>query len=274
MAINVAKKYSDKVIERNKLKAITGKGENTDYKWDGVKSVTVYSIPTVAMGDYTRSGTSRYGTPTELQDTTQEMIITQDKSFSITVDAGNNNEQMMIKKSGQILARQTDEVLTPLIDTYKISTWCAKSGIQSSTALNLTKTNVYESFLAGQEKLDEALVPQAGRVCYLKPSVYNMFKLDPSFTKSCDIAQNMLAKGQVGDVDGVAMFKAPTNYFPAKTEFVLLHPCCSITPMKLKDYKVHENPPGINGMLIEGRVIFDSFVFDTLVKNIYKHMSV
>lgn len=274
MAINVAKKFSEKVVERYKIKAITGKGESNEYKWDGVKSVTVYSIPTVPLVNYTRSGSSRYGTPTELEDTIQEMIVTQDKSYSITVDTGNNDEQLNIKKSGQILARQTDEVITPELDKYKFATWCAKVGIQSSVATNITQSNAYTSFLAGQEKLDDANVPMTGRLCYAKPSYINLLKLDPNFIKASELAQNMLIKGQVGEVDGVPIIKAPTSYFPLKTEFILIYPGCSITPVKLKDYKVHQNPPGINGMLIEFRIIFDSFVFDTLVKGIYKHMSV
>ena len=113
MAINKATTYSKKVVERFQQKSLTDKGLNKDYDWTGVATVTAYSIPTVPMGDYTRTGSSRYGTPTELQDTKQDMTLTKDRAFTLTVDRGNNNEQMMIKESGKVLARQIDEVIKP-----------------------------------------------------------------------------------------------------------------------------------------------------------------
>ena len=42
--------------------------------------------------------------------------------------------------------------------------------------------------------------------------------------------------------------------------------------MKLEEYKTHDNPPGINGKLIEGRVLYDCFVFETKKGAICKHM--
>lgn len=275
MAINLASKYSDKVVERFSQKALTDKGLNKDYDWTGVKTVTVYSIPTVAMGDYTRTGKDRYGAPTELEDTKQDLTITKDRSFSITIDKGNNSEQMGIKEAGKVLARQIDEVITPEIDTYRLNVWATATNTQTTgEAATVDKTNAYTLLLTAQEKLDEALVPAEGRLLYCTPAYYNLLKLDPNFIKASDIAQNMLIKGQVGEIDGVAVIKVPTTKMPAKTPFILIHPSCSCSPMKLEDYKTHDNPPGINGKLIEGRVIYDCFVFDTKGKAICKHMTV
>lgn len=273
MAINVASKYSSKVVERNKKKSVTEKGLNNDYDWAGVKTVTVYSIPTSPLVDYTRTGTSRYGTPVEVQDTKQDMTLTKDRSFSLTVDAGNEGETMNTKKAGQILARQNDEVLTPELDTYRLGVWAAKAGISTTgTATVVDKTNAYSLFLVAQEKLDEALVPEEGRLLYCTSAFINLIKLDGNFIKPSELAQNMLIKNQVGEIDGVAIIKVPSSRMPLKTPFILIHPSCSCSPMKLNDCKIHTNPPGINGVLIEGRYIFDCFVFDTLVGNICKHM--
>lgn len=275
MAINLASKYSDKVVERFTQKALTDKGLNKDYDWTGVKTVTVYSIPTVAMNDYTRTGSSRYGAPTELEDTKQDLTITKDRSFSITIDKGNNSEQMGIKEAGKVLARQIDEVITPEIDTYRLNKWATATNTQTTgSATAVTKENAYTLLLTAQEKLDEALVPTEGRLLYCTPAYYNLIKLDGNFIKASEIAQNMLKNGQVGEVDGVAIIKVPTNKMPSKTPFILIHPSCSCSPVKLSDYKIHDNPPGINGKLIEGRIIYDCFVFNTKGKAICKHMVV
>ena len=65
---NVAQKYERKVDERFKLKELTGSGLNTDYNWEGVDTIKVYNINTVSLNDYSKSGTSRYGSPDELGD--------------------------------------------------------------------------------------------------------------------------------------------------------------------------------------------------------------
>jgi len=86
MSINYAQKYSEKVDERFTLASFTEAIVNQDYDWLGVEAIKVYSIPTVAVNDYTLSGSNRYGTPTELQNSLQTMVISQDKSFTFTID--------------------------------------------------------------------------------------------------------------------------------------------------------------------------------------------
>lgn len=66
MAVNLATKYSAKVDEAIKNGALSQPSVNNDYDFIGVKTVKVYSFDPVAMNDYTRSGSNRYGTPQEL----------------------------------------------------------------------------------------------------------------------------------------------------------------------------------------------------------------
>ena len=62
MAINYAAKYSPKVDERFKQKSLSKAFTNNDYDFQGTDTVKVFSIPTVAMNDYTATGVNRYGT--------------------------------------------------------------------------------------------------------------------------------------------------------------------------------------------------------------------
>ena len=41
------------------------------------------------------------------------------------------------------------------------------------------------------------------------------------------------------------------------------------SPVKLADYKIHENPQGINGWLVEGRIYYDAFVLKNKKAAIY-----
>ena len=63
---------------------MTSAAVNNDYDFVGVKTVNVYSVPTAEMNDYSVSGTSRYGTPQEIENTVQEMTMTRDRSFLLT----------------------------------------------------------------------------------------------------------------------------------------------------------------------------------------------
>ena len=47
---------------------------------------------------------------------------------------------------------------------------------------------------------------------------------------------------------------------PANVVFMILHKKSVISPMKIKDFKGHVDPPGLSGDLIEFRMMYDAFV--------------
>lgn len=276
MAVNLASKYSGKVDERFKLKSLTEAAVHQEYEWNGVNAVNVYSIATSAMGNYARTGANRYGTPAELDDTVANYTLSRDRAFTFSIDKGNREDSQMVREAGKALARQNDEVVVPEIDVYRLTKWVAAAGANSGrpTATNITASNAYSSFLTATEYLDENKVPTEGRICFATPKFYNFLKLDPTFLKASDIGQKMLINGQVGEVDGVKIIKVPSSYFPAKTPFVITHKSVMCAPKKLQEYKIHENPPGINGNLVEGRIYYDAFVLDAKKKGVYAWLEV
>lgn len=273
MAINLASKYSDKVDERFSLLSLTENiGLNKDYDWNGVKTITVYSVDTAPMANYTRTGTARYGTAAELGDTKVDYTLSKDRSFTYTIDRGNATEQLMIKKAGSSLSRQIKEVVVPEVDIYRIATWSAAAISNSHTATEATTaSNAYIQFLTAQAVLDDDKVPMTGRICFVTPAYHNFIKQDSTFVQASDMAQKMLINGQVGEIDGVRIIKAPSSYFPANHSFILMHPSVSVAPKKLEDYKTHDNPPGISGWLVEGREIYDCFVLEAKKNGLYAH---
>ena len=98
MAINLASKYEDKILQEFTHASFMKNNVSNEYDLTGVRSLTIYTPVTVDLNDYDRTATAnRFGTPTEMQDTVQELTMTQDKGFAITIDRGNNSDQMMIK---------------------------------------------------------------------------------------------------------------------------------------------------------------------------------
>ena len=263
MAVNYAAKYSQQVDERFKLGALTSSLVNYAFEWLGVSTVKVYSMPTAAMGDYTTEGASRYGTPEELGNEVQEMTLAKDRAFTFTIDKKSEDDTMGTMEAGAALRRQIDEVVIPEIDTYRISKLVA--GADAGNIVKdaaVTKANAYEKFLAVQEILDNKKVPTGGRICICTPGYYNMLKLDEAFTKKGDMATQIAINGLVGEVDGVYFVKAPKSYFPEKVNFIITNPIVMPSPIKLAEYKIHDDAPGISGYLVEGRVRYDAFVLN------------
>jgi len=275
MAVNLAEKYASKVDERFKLKSLTEPFINHDYTWEGVKTLHVYSIPTVALNDYDRTATSnRYGSPAELEDTVADYTLSQDKGFTFIIDKGNNVDSMNVRGAGKALQREIDEVIVPTKDAYrlrKIAAGAVANGGFASASINAS--NAYAKFLDGQKYLDNNKVPLAGRVAAVSATFYTYIKQDSTFIKSGDMSQKMLVNGQVGEIDGVKLIKVPDSYLPTNCSFIITHPSVTVAADKLAEYKVHDNPPGINGNLVEGRVYYDAFVLDAKKKGAYAHFT-
>ena len=105
-------------------------------------------------------------------------------------------------------------------------------------------------------------------------SFYKFIKEDASFIKNGDMSQEMLIKGQVGTIDGIPIVAVPSSYLPEGVDFIITNKSATTSPVKLSEYKIHDNPPGINGWLIEGRVYYDAFVLNNKKPSIYVHKAV
>lgn len=248
---DLAVKYSNKVDEKFSREALMNLVTNQDYDWVGVDTVKVYSIPVVDAHNYSRSGSNRYGIPDELGNSTQTMTIRRDRGWTFTIDKLNKNQSMMVEDAGKAVSRQMTLKTIPEVDTYTFGQIAANAGHYDSTSA--TKANAYGLFLAAQEALGNDNVPDAGRVCLCSYNFAGLLKQDPAFMRDCDIAQNMLIKGYLGEVDGCKIVKVPASRLPAGCQFILCHPIATVAPKVLNEYKVHTDAPGVSGWLCEGR---------------------
>ena len=269
MVINFHEKYAKQIqtkFVRESL--VTGILDNS-YSFSGVKTVKISTPITVPMVDYTRSGSNRYGAPTEMQDVVQEMTLTQDKSFSLTIDKGNNADQDGIKEAGRMLSLQIAERAVPTMDKYcfkKLSQMAGKI-VGNSTALS--KSNVCERITAGTTYMDDAEVPSSGRTLFVPSDTYAKLRLSDEFQKCDGLLDKSLAKGQVGTYDGMRVVKVPKGRWPENVNFIIVHKSAGCAPVKLNDTKFHKDPPGISGNLLEGRQYYDLFVFGAKCDGVY-----
>jgi hypothetical protein len=267
--INLAEKYSKQVQERFYEDSYTQSmfSKDLDAEFVGVKTVRVYEVDTAPMNDYTRSGTSRYGTPKELNDNIYEFQMKKDRSFTFTIDKGNQAEQMNIKEAGKCLRRQMREKVTPEIDEYRMKVWAEQAGQHVALTAAPSKATIVEQLMDANVALDKLHVPKKNRTFVIDISYYKYLKLASEWIGIDVLGRKSLEQGVIGTFDGTPVKAIAT--MPSNVYFMLILKNAAISPMKLKDYKIHTNVPGISGNLVEGRVMYDAFVKPTMAAGIY-----
>lgn len=264
MAQNYASKTLSKIDERWNLEAktalICNKGMTIEF--NGVNSVTIYNVDTVAEGDYTRSGADRFGALVELGTGVQTMTLSQDKSFTFTVDRGNLEDSQMVQEANKAVKRQVREVSIPATDVYRLAvlTSYADTNNQGAQGTTLLVSTTYAGILTEQAALTDALVPEEGRVCFIVPTVLNLLKRDPEFAKDCDKSYADSKTGVYGKVDGLTIVVIPSSYVMAKFQFMIVHEDVLVSPVKFNSVRVLDNQRGIDGVVAEGRRYYDAFI--------------
>ena len=240
MAIELVEKYlpyvDEQFTEESKKEYLT----NTDFSFSGAKTVKVYKISTGSMQDYGRIQkgnntqlASRYGTIEELNAVTQTMTLSKD---------------------------------------YVLGKMCAGAGIKPE-ALG-AEENIYDAIFEDGAALDEADVPETGRILVVTPATLLRMKTckdnNGRYQEMINAVLDEDKKkiGFVGNIDGMDVLKVSAKRLPEKFGFMIAHPCATVAPVKLESYKTHQDPPGISGSLVEGRIVYDAFVLDNKKKAI------
>ena len=244
------------------------------FTWENANTVKVYRITTAPMNDYGRSGPepgvwSRYGAIESLDATTQSMTLRNDRSFTFAIDTLDSDETVAQLQGASALARQMREVTIPEIDSWVYQEMAENAG-QNKTAA-LTATNILDSIIAATNALDNEEVPETERFLLVTPDTYALMKKSKDIIMETNTGQDMRLKGIIAILDGMNVVRVPANRLPAGFGFMAGHPVATVAPVKLSSYRIHNNPPGINGDLVEGRFNYDCFVLENKAKALYCH---
>lgn len=277
MAINFATKASPKVMEAFSRESLTEGIFSKDYDWTGVATVRIYSVDTLPMQDYDWDlvdGTSRFGNLTELGDTYQELTVNQDKSFNGAIDKRNNNSTLMIKAAGKVLSRQTRDVIIPMVDKYRLAAIAAGNGVTGFGGagggtikynVSLAKSNIVETIMGHNAELNNKLVPKKGRVLFIKETEFIKCKLADQIVGTGatlqDVAKNIIVNGEFGTLDGLHIVPVPDSYMPDGVLYMIVTKNCCISPKKIETMRIIQDHPDIDGHVVQGRMLYDCFVF-------------
>lgn len=264
--INLAEKYSDQLQQAFLRSSVIQSNVNNDFSFEGVRGIYIYSVVTQPLNDYTRSGVWRYGTPTELEDDVQHLVLSQDKSFAMTVDKGNNKDQMNAKRAGRVVKQQVGEQVVPWFDKYALGQW--STAAKELEVGELTKNNVVDMFASARSQFVNDNIPMSEQcIAYVPTTTYTKLLLNPEFISVDKLGEKNLVKGEVGKCMNWRVIEIPDTYLDSDVFALFTHKSKVLAPTKISELFIRNDVPGISGTLIEGRYYGDAFALKTLVNS-------
>ena len=262
MAVNLAQKYSSKLDQLFAKGSYTDVAVNQNYDFDGVRTVNVYTVTTVATHNYDRSETGdRFGGNNELPDTITSYTLANDKAFKIAIDRGNYEQGALAKKAGVVLRAEMDERVIPEIDIDRIAAGAA-GAVAVSQSFTAT-ADVYNDFMKANACLDEAKAPVSGRYAFVTPQMYVAIKSQIVNTVNANAYNDkLLPRGFVGELDGVNIIVTPASYFPANVKCVMWHKDALLGAKQIMKTRIITDSELVDGSVLTGRFIYDSFVLN------------
>lgn len=259
MAINLLTKYGDKLAEMyTKESFLKGKSSN-EYRWNGARYVEILSVQTQALNDYNRNASAnRYGTPTELADMVQIIEIDKDKSFALVVDKGNNTQQGMLKEAGKVMRQQIGTQVVPYADKLALGEWAKWAGKTVAASAAVSTSNIISLLVAIEDAMSDELVPMEGRYVAVANSTVSLFR--QALTNCDTVTDKLLIKGVAGKLGSLNIIGVPSSWLPTNVIAVAWHKDAVVAPEQINETKLHIDPPGISGNLLEGRFLLGAAV--------------
>lgn len=187
---------------------------NRDYEGEIKKqgdTVHINTIGEVTIGTYTKDTDFTSG-PQALTATDSTLVINQAKYFNFAVDdidtaqaAGDIMDKAM-QRAAYGLADAADKYLA---DQLAAAITTANGNQVGTTAVALTKENVYENIVKMKTTLDKANVPTTGRWLVVPPEMVALILQDDRFVKTGGTkAEDTLANGWVARAVGFDIYES------------------------------------------------------------------
>lgn len=272
MAVNLQTKFGDKIANKFYLDSVVAGKTSKEFTWEGANTIRIIAPTTQAMKTYDPTATSsRFGGLAEMQDTYQDLALTQDKSFDIGIDKVNFQEGNKLKAAAKMLALQNREQAIPQFDAYCLAAWAGHTGIGSHVQATLTKSNIMEEIGKGIAALVNGKVNVTeGVYLYIGATAYSMLVASPEWVGTNDLNNKATEKGVVGMVRGLKVVQVPDSYLPTGLHFLIVKKDSVLAPMTIKTLRMLEDDADLDGVRLQGRYRYDAFVIDNRKAGVFK----
>lgn len=287
MAINYAERF-EREIEQQYARELTSAdlASNRRYNFIDAQTIRVATVVLSGYKDHSRDGSKNRGT---VGNTFQAFSLTHDRDIEFFVDEMDVDETNQVLSAANITATFNADQAIPELDAHRYSKlyteFVANGGTVNTTVL--TEANILSVFDKMMENMDEAAVPQSGRMLKVTPTVYTMLKNAEKIQRSIDVSGG--AKGinrNVRSLDEVTIVTVPSDRMKTAYDFsegfvpavgakqinmMLYHTSAILAPVKVADiylWMKGETPDSAFGYLYQNRSYSDLFAIKAKVKGI------
>lgn len=209
-----------------------------------------------------------------------------DRDIEIAIDPMDIDETNLVTEIANIQNVFEEEQAIPEKDSYRFSklakeaeTYKSKGAVIDTEAL--TTTNILEYFDQWMADMDDASVPQEGRILYLTSAVQKLLKEADGITRTMSVGAAGVIDRRVHGLDDVIIKPVPSARFKDKYDFttgcvpaasakqinmILVHPSCVISRDKYAYMKLFT--PGSDSRTADKYVYQNRYYTDTfLIEN-------
>lgn len=261
MPVNLVTKYGNKLDKGFERRSLVADKCSTRFDWIGGEAIKLLHMLPSALNNFNRSASAnRFGTPANVQDGVQTMLLTQDKSYTGTIDRGDNSQQYMLKKAGEWIKLQDSEVVIPTYDAYAIGQFIMNAGKINTISAAPSASTIIEALIDMENHMNNNGVPQDQRWVYVGWTNMKYIRLADEWQGCDSIVNKILANGHVGNFGSLHICPVPDKYFPSNAYAVATRKESVFAPTTLLTARILEQVQGFDGPVIEGRRIYDAFV--------------
>ncbi|MGJ0848645.1 hypothetical protein ACR77J_18405 [Tissierella praeacuta] len=279
MSINYAERF-ERQIEQQFARELTSADLAANRRYNFIDAQTI-KVPTVTLSgykDHARDGSKNRGT---VGNTYQAFSLTHDRDIEFFVDEMDVDETNQVLSAANITAVFNQEQAIPELDIYRYSKLYSEfvaSGGKVNTE-TLTVSNILTVFDKMMEDMDEAAVPQSGRMLKVTPPVYTMLKNAEKIQRSIDVSGGAKSINRnIRSLDEVTIVTVPSDRMKTLYDFadgfkpgegakqinmMLYHTSAILAPVKVADiylWNKGETPDSAFGYLYQNRMYTDLFV--------------
>lgn len=281
MSINYAERF-ERQIEQQFARELTSADMAANRRYNFIDAQTI-KVPTITLSgykDHARDGTKNRGT---VGNTFQAFTLAHDRNIEFYVDEMDVDETNQVLSAANITAVFNEEQAIPELDAFRYSklyaefTSTAIGGTADTTVL--TETNILEVFDQMMEAMDEAAVPQSGRMLKVTPRIYTMLKNAEQIQRIIDVSNGVKnVNRNVRSLDEVTIVTVPSDRMKTAYDFsdgftpavgakqinmMLYHTSGILAPVKVADiylWNKGQTPDSAFGYLYQNRMYTDLFV--------------
>lgn len=268
MAINLMTKYSGKLVKALEYANVLSGKTSTEFEWNGVKGIYLTSVKTVPLTDYNRNTTgNRFGGQNEVQDEQQYLELQKDRSVALTIDKGNYQEGMMLKKAGAVIADEMNEQVKPELEQFALNEWAKNAGQYGTITDDDNGQAILVDLMTIEAAFKNARIPNNERFAAVDANL--MPYIRSALTNADNITDKMMFRGIVGRIGTINIIEVPHGDMPTGCWILAWQKRSVLNPQTITDADVHEKPENLSGVLINMRYRYGAFVVGKYANGVY-----